>query len=82
VISLAHVAAIVKGLKEHNDGTRHFGSTMGYKGHLHDAVELGVITSQSQLTAKGIEWYERCLVDLPQGRATYWRDVGTPAIKG
>lgn len=78
-------AAIVKGLIEHNDGTRYFGSTMSFTGHLEDAVKFGYVTDvkKRKVTPLGKEWYERCLKQLPQQRQVYWgaAGVGFPNVE-
>lgn len=74
-------AAIVKGLIEHDDGTRFFGSTTGYDAHLSKALLRGLVSESGAVTPIGIEWYERCLKQLPQTRQAFWNkdDVGQPA---
>lgn len=73
-------AAIVKGLVEHDDGTRFFGSTMAYTYHFANAVKRGFVTDSKVVTARGLEWYERCLKQLPQTRQAFWTDgVGLPS---
>lgn len=72
-------AAIVKGLIEHNDGTRYFGSTMSYTYHFANAVKYGLVTEGGEVSSIGVEWYERCLKDLPQTRQVFWTNgVGLP----
>ena len=52
------VLGIIKGLKEHNDGTRHFGSTAAYGEWLQSARLLGVVEADSLvLTGLGEEMY-------------------------
>lgn len=74
-------AAIVKGLIEHDDGTRFFGSTTGYASHLDKAILRGLVSGSGAVTSIGIEWYERCLKQLPQTRQAFWNKdaVGQPA---
>ena len=73
-------AAIVKGLIEHDDGTRFFGSTMAYTYHHSNAVRRGLITEDNVVLASGREWYERCLKELPQIRQVFWTNgVGVPS---
>lgn len=78
-------AAIVKGLMEHKDGTRYFGSTMSFTSHLADAIKFGYVTDaeKRKVTPLGKEWYERCLKELPQKRQVYWGadGVGFPNVK-
>lgn len=70
------VAAIVKGLVEHNDARRHFGSLLDFSSHMEKARKLGVVVGEGEdvsVTEKGREWYEqKKLCDLPQGRAYMW----------
>lgn len=76
-------AAIVKGLVEHNDGMRFFGSTMAYTYHLENAIKRGYVTESKSVTALGREWYERCLKQLPQTRQVFWTSgVGLPSKVG
>lgn len=73
-------AAIVKGLVEHDDGTRFYGSTMAYTFHFQNAVKRGLVTKANVVTARGVEWYERCLKQLPQTRQAFWTNgVGLPS---
>lgn len=71
-------AAIVKGLVEHKDGTRFFGSTMSYRAHFENAVNRGLVTEDGGVSEQGAEWYERCLKRLPQSRQVFWNatDIG------
>lgn len=76
-------AAIVKGLVEYDDGTRFFGSTMVYTYHLENAVRRGFVTESNAVTPFGLEWYERCLKQLPQTRQVFWTSgVGMPSDMG
>jgi hypothetical protein len=73
-------AAIVKGLIEYDDGTRFFGSTMAYTYHLENVIKRGYVTEANSVTACGLEWYERCLKQLPQTRQVFWTGgVGLPS---
>ena len=73
-------AAIVKGLIEHDDGTRFFGSTAEYTYHQAVAEKRGLITEADVVTASGREWYGRCLKQLPQTRQVFWTGgVGVPS---
>jgi hypothetical protein len=66
-------AAIVKGLIEHNDKFRHFGSLGGFMYHLSGAIELGLVKRSGDVTDKGRKWYADKQMDkLPQGRAYMW----------
>lgn len=62
-------AAIVKGLIEHDDGTRFLGLTMAYTFHFQNAVKRGLVTKANVVTSGGIEWYERCLKQLPLSKS-------------
>lgn len=68
--------AIVKGLVEHQDATRHFGSLLGFGYHRATAVAMGLITVEDGLcllTDAGRAYYsKRELNTLPDGRATFW----------
>lgn len=68
--------AIVKGLVEHNDATRHFGSLLGFGYHRATAVAMKLITVESSvcsLTDAGRAYYsKRGLIALPDCRATFW----------
>jgi hypothetical protein len=73
-------AAIIKGLVEHDDGTRFFGSTMAYTFHVENAVKRGYLSNSQSVSALGREWYEQCLKQLPQTRQVFWTDgVGLPS---
>ncbi len=69
-------AGIVKGLKEHGDATRHFGSLMSFRHHLHVAESLGLIEirpGETVLTAAGEDYYvTKNLAALPNCRAYFW----------
>lgn len=70
-------AGIVKGLKEHNDARRHFGSLMSFQHHLHVAESLGLIERGTgmvvSLTAAGEDYYTaKNLGALPDCRAYFW----------
>lgn len=68
--------AIVKGLVEHQDATRHFGSLLGFGYHRATAVSLKLITVEDgvcTLTDAGRAYYsKRGLATLPDCRATFW----------
>ena len=73
------VAAIVKGLVEHNDITRHFGSLLALRSHCREAADLGLISWdgekawEAKITPLGIAAYhEWGLVDLPCSWAFLW----------
>ena len=74
-------AAIVKGLIEHADGRRFFGSLMAYTCHLETAIEQNLVMPNGKVTPKGTEWYERCLKSLPQSRPVFWKEIGSPKEK-
>lgn len=68
-------AGIVKGLVEHGDHRRHFGSYLALPWHLEVAERNGLITVADKvtLTASGRQYYdEKQLADLPDGRAYMW----------
>lgn len=77
-MTTCHIAAIVKGVIERNDGTTHFGSTMAYDHHVGVAKEIGVIVEDEpgKLTATrlGVLWYKsKKMADLPYpSRANAW----------
>jgi hypothetical protein len=67
------VAGIVKGIVEHDDATRHFGSLMAFQGHLSDAVAAGVVTFTKKVTDLGHRYYTAAnLKELPGTRAYMW----------
>lgn len=79
------VAGIVKGLVEHGDATRHFGSLLGFGWHTALARDLGYVTldeSKVLLTESGRAYYELAgLQELPDVRAYFWtmkRDDWSP----
>lgn len=68
------VAAIVKGLVEHGDKRRHFGSTLAFTYHWQTAVECGVV-DENGVTDLGRRYYETArLMDLPDTRMTFWAE--------
>jgi hypothetical protein len=70
------VAGIVKGVKEHGDTSRHFGSTLALKSHFNEAMEYGLVSGtcrDAKLTEKGEKAYEVWrLVEMPDGRSYLW----------
>ncbi len=50
-------AAIVKGIVESDDATKHFGSLLGFDLHKQIAVRNGLITEDERVTAFGMQWY-------------------------
>lgn len=76
------MAAIVKGLIEHKDASRFFGSTMALTHYLDLAEERELLTGiRRKPTSLAREWYKRCLAQLPQSRQAFWTDVGSPVVK-
>ena len=73
-------AAIIKGLVEHQDGRRFFGSTMNYTHHFENAVSRGYVMPDKSLTPMAMDWYERHLAALPQSRQVFWKSdqIGIP----
>lgn len=77
-MTTCHIAAIVKGVIERNDGTAHFGSTMGYNYHLARATDLGLVGKNNDgrlvATPLGNRWYdEKKMAALPYpSRANAW----------
>ncbi len=70
------VAGIVKGLKEHGDIRRHFGSTLGLLAHFNDAVAHGLVigaVNSAQLTDLGCRAYDAWeLSEMPECRSYLW----------
>lgn len=74
--------ALLKGLIEHRDGTKYFGSTMSYTHWLEEAKKAGWVfeylspngNEQADFTFEGLQKYgELKLGDLPHtGRACGW----------
>lgn len=68
------VAGIVKGLIEHNDKYRHFGSFLAFNMHMRNTVKCGVVDENGAVTEKGRKWYEqKRFAELPDGRAYFWQ---------
>lgn len=74
-----YVAAIVKGLYEHKDGTAYFGSLIGYSYYFEQAVSRGLVEragSSVELTDGGNKFYfEERLARFPKrrgSRANQW----------
>ena len=70
------IAGLIKGLIEAGDGTKHFGSLLGYRHHLHEAVKAGlvqVIDGKACVTQAGAQWYEEKSLAGLSGRCTHWR---------
>jgi hypothetical protein len=67
------IAAILKGLVEHNDSTHHFGSLLGFSEYLNLARFKGVVDRHGEITEKGKELYDEWnLKALPNTRSVYW----------
>ncbi|MDD5150854.1 MAG: hypothetical protein PHC28_10330 [Flavobacterium sp.] len=70
--------AIVKGIKEENDSSFHFGSLGSFKYYLETAIELGFVTKgtvlvEDELTELGEQLYfEANLKDLPKSWHSFW----------
>jgi hypothetical protein len=70
--------AIVKGLVEHGDGRRYFGSTLSFSGYADDAISAGWLKRDAadhlELTDAGRTAYRQLKLDaLPRtGRAYTW----------
>jgi hypothetical protein len=75
-------AAIIKGIIEHDDGHRFFGSTMNYTYHRDKAVRRGFLLADGSVTTCARDWYDRHLKHLPQGRQVFWKKdlIGLPSI--
>lgn len=75
-MSTCFVAGIIKGVLEHGDPYRHFGSLMGYREHLKHAVVAGLVVevgNKVQVTTAGRNYYAKHgLERLPQGRSYFW----------
>lgn len=80
-------AGIVKGLVEHNDPYRHFGSIAGFMFHAKVAIDLGYVSVVSDedginrftVTKEGMSYYtSMCLSSLEGTRSYFWnnRDWG------
>lgn len=87
-------AAVVKGLVEHGDATKFFGSLLSFTHHLTTAVQQGLVVMipttkrghkivERRVTPRGLEWYTRCLKDLPQCRQVFWdrAQIGAPNLE-
>lgn len=75
------VAGIVKGIKERNDATVHFGSLMGFLDHMNNAIRCGLVDPHLpsdklyhyKLTKKGKRYYkDKGLADFPNCRSYMW----------
>lgn len=67
------VAGIVKGLVEHGDATRHFGSLIGFEAHMQQAIKDGVVNADESLTDAGKAWYSAAkFSELKDCRAYFW----------
>lgn len=65
--------AIVKGIVEHDDSARYFGSLGAHQYYLREARRHGLIDGQKQVTPAGRNWYDsRQLGDLPERRWMFW----------
>ena len=87
------ILAIVKGVKEHAEPTRHFGSLLGFAHYRNAVVEAGyaVYTASNpggetlpnvlylKLTPAGEKLYKTVKLDqAPDCRATFWSNIGCP----
>lgn len=71
--------AILKGLIEHNDSGRYFGSLGAHKYYLDEATKEGFLDSSGSVTQKGKDWYAKYkLSDLSESRWMFW----TQRVKG
>ena len=70
------VAGIVKGIKEHGDVRRHFGSTLALGIHFNEALEHGLVIGDiktAKLTDLGCKAYDEWqLSKMPEGRSYLW----------
>ena len=70
------VAGIVKGVKEHGDASRHFGSTLAMRSHWEDAIYSGLVCGtikNAKLSERGLKAYDVWkLADMPDGRSYMW----------
>ena len=70
------VAGIVKGIKEHGDVRRHFGSTLALATHFNEALEHGLVIGDiktAKLTDLGCKAYDEWqLSKMPEGRSYLW----------
>ena len=65
--------AIIKGIKEHDDSTAHFGSLGGHDFYLSAAKQEGFIDGNNALTEKGEARYrEGALSTLSDCRWMFW----------
>lgn len=66
--------AILKGVIEHGDAARHFGSTGALAYHLRVAIKAGYLDAFNVPTAAGVARYdERQLGALPDSRWCFWK---------
>lgn len=85
-------AAIVKGMIEHNDAKRYFGSLLAFKDHLRVAQDCGVVIGEGReisVTELGRAWYEdKKMNELSETRAYLWslerkdEDWSLDSVKG
>jgi hypothetical protein len=67
-------AAIVKGIIENKDKSRHFGSTASVNYWAMIAIDAGLIDQKFRVTKKGREWYRQLEMNkLKDGRAYFWK---------
>ena len=86
------VLGIVKGIEEHGDTTRYFGSTLGMSWHILEAIDAGFIEGnkvvrlrEARLTPEGKAFYKQAgLKYLPECRSYMWgrERIEEAALKG
>ena len=68
------IAAIVRGIIEHNDSSWYFGSLMNHGNNLKDAIITGYITQNKEITLKGQELYEKKIKgQFNESRWYFWK---------
>ena len=76
-----HIAAIIKGMIESDDESKHFGSTLGLSGWMKIAESQGLLAwyDYFQITNDAEDLYCRALLGaLPPGRLTQWPHIFLP----
>ena len=69
----AFAAAICRDKAEGGDGTRYFGSTMGWNRHRNFAISIGWLSANGALTTLGEKIGKACC-DIEQNRAYFFVD--------
>lgn len=82
IIHAKMIVVIIKGIKEHNDPSKFFRSSLGIKDYLNLIERLQIITVNNQLTEKGEQIYNKIPHEKCEGLNFYtWKITEKEYIK-